>query len=96
MGSRSAWAAPLHSPLAAESTRGFAYNFASLAVSWEGSSWRAVVSPRLGSPLTQEPQRENYSHPGKRSEIRARLCSLTLCTLSVRILLLSLLELRCL
>lgn len=63
-------------------------------MSWEGSSWRAAVSPGLGSPLTQEPQWENYSHPGKWSEIRARLCSLALCALSVGLLLVSLLESR--
>lgn len=91
MGSRSPRATLLHSPPAAESIRGFAYNFARPAASWEGSSWHAVARPGLSSPLTQEPQWENYSHPGKRSEIRARLCSLALRALGAGILLLSLL-----
>lgn len=59
--------------------QGVAYSLARLAMSWEGSSWHAMASPRLGCPLTQEPQWENYSHPGKQSETRARLCSLVLC-----------------
>lgn len=59
--------------------QGVAYSLARLAVNWEGSSWHAMAGPRLSCPLTQEPDWENYSHPGKQSEIRARLCSLALC-----------------
>lgn len=84
---------PRHSsPPAAESTGGFACHAARPAVSWEGSSWRAAVSPGFITLLTQEPQWESYSHPGKRSEIGARLCSLTPCALSVRVLLPSVLK----
>lgn len=92
MGSRSPWVATLCSPPAAESTGGFACHAARPAVSWEGSSWRAAVSPGLVTLLTQEPQWESYSHPGKRSEIGARLCSLTPRALSVRVLLPSVLK----
>lgn len=94
MGSRSPWVTTLCSPLAAESTGGFACHAARPAVSWEGSSWRAAVSPGLGTLLTQEPQRESYSHPGKRSETGARLCSLTPHALSVGVLLPSVLKSR--
>lgn len=82
------------SPLTAENTAGFARHAARPAVSWEGSSWHAAVSPGLGTPLTQEPQWESYSHPGKRSETGARLCSLTPRALSVRVLLPSVLKSR--
>lgn len=96
MGSHSPQAAALSSPPPAENTRGAANNFARPGLSWEGSSWRAAVSPGLSSPLTLEPQWENYSHTGKQSEIGARLCSLTLGALSVGIVLLSLFKLCCL
>lgn len=47
--------------------QGVAHSPARLAVNWEGSSWHAMASPRLGCSLTQEPQWENYSHKGKQS-----------------------------
>lgn len=93
MGSRCPRVATLCSLfLTAENTAGFARHAARPAVSWEGSSWHAAVSPGLGTPLTQEPQWESYSHPGKRSETGARLCSLTPRALSVRVLLPSVLK----
>lgn len=60
--------------------QGVAYSLARLAVNWEGSSWHAMASPRLSRSLPQEPEWENYSHTSKQSEIRARLCSLALCS----------------
>lgn len=49
--------------------QGLVYSLARLAVNWEGSSWHAMASPRLGCPLTQEAQWENYSYTGKSQAI---------------------------